>query len=130
MAFIKSTKDILPSFGSPTTSVQRQGVATNVGTVTTTMPASGSFAPTISCGRARVKTVSIVAGGTVQFGGATLTDGTTTVNLMPQQTALAANTLMDFSFDFRSDLNGTSMNLIVIAGTQNSVHDFEVVGNP
>lgn len=130
MSFAKSIKDILPSMGSPTTTVQRQGVATNVGTVTTTMPASGSFSPTMSAGRFRVKTVSIVAGGTVQFGGATVTDGTTTLNVLPQQTALAANVLMDITQEFRCDLNCTSANLIVIAGTQNSVHDFEVAGNP
>lgn len=130
MSFLKSVKDVLPGYGSPTTVVQRQNVATNVGTVTTTMPAAGAFAPTISNGKFRVKTVSIVAGGTVQFGGATLTDGTTTVNILPQQTVLAANVLMDISSDFRTDLNGTSANLVVIAATQNSVHDFEIAGNP
>lgn len=129
MAFVRSIKEILPGMGSPTTYVKREAVATNVGTVSTTMPASGSFAPTIRCGRIRIKTVSIVAGGTVQIGACTATDGTTTVAIVPQQTVLAANTLIDFTAEFCTDLNLTSAALVVIAGTQNSVHDFEVAGN-
>ena len=131
MTFINTVKQVAVGFGTPGVYVKRENVATNVGTVSSAMPASGSFTPTtLSSGRLRMKTVSIVNGGTVQVGGATLTDGSTTVNVCPIQTVLSANVLMDFTAEFVTDLNGTSMALIVIAGTQNSVHDLEVAGNP
>jgi hypothetical protein len=144
MAFLQSLTKNLPSWGTPTVAIKREGVATNVGTVTITVPSAGSFQTptaaagqtvfgtnsTLSSGYFRVKTVSIVAGGTVQLGVCTATDGSTTVALIPQQTALAANTFIDMVVPFRTDLNLTSITITVIAGTQNSVHDVEVVGNP
>jgi hypothetical protein len=131
VTFINSVKQIMPAMGCPTVYVKRENVATAVGTVVTAMPSSGVFAPSpIQSGRVRIKTVSIVSTGTVQQGIVTATDGTTTVTVCPQQTAGAANLLMDFTFEFQTDLNNTSMSITVIAGTANSVHDMEVAGNP
>lgn len=113
-----------------TTFLQRLAVATNVGTVATTLPASGALTPTGSTGVIRVKSASIVATGTVQAGVITATDGTTTVTIMPQQVAGAANALLDLMVEFGTDLNLTSMSATVIAGTANSVHDFELGLNP
>lgn len=131
MAFSNSVVTIHPGMGSPTTYVKRESVATAVGTVTITMPATGAFSPAgIRSGRIRVKTESIVSGGTVQLGVITATDGTTTVSIAPQQTALAANVLMDNTIQFCIDIVATSITVTVIAGTQNSVHSVEVAGNP
>lgn len=131
MTFINSCKQIMPAMGCPTVYVKRENVATNVGTVITTLPAAGAFTPSpIQSGRFRVKTVSVVATGTVQLGIATVTDGVTVVTVSFQQTALAANALMDFTQEFQTDLNNTSMSITIIAGTANSVHDLEVGGNP
>lgn len=131
MTFINSCKQIMPAMGCPTVYVKRENVATNVGTVVTTLPAAGAFTPsTIQSGRFRVKTVSVVATGTVQLGIATVTDGVTVVTVGTQQTALVANALLDITQEFQTDLNNTSMSITVIAGTANSVHDFEVGGNP
>lgn len=131
MTFVNSVKQIMPAMGCPTVYVKRENVATAVGTVAIALPSSGVFAPSpIQSGRVRVKSVSIVSTGTVQFGGCTVTDGTTTVSVCPTQTALAANALMDFTFEFQTDLNNTSATVTVIAGTANSVHDAEIAGNP
>lgn len=131
MAFSNSVASIHPGMGSPTVYQKRESVATNVGTVTITVPASGSFTPAgIRSGRIRVKTESIVSGGTVQLGVITATDGTTTVTVSGQQTALAANTLLDQTILFCIDIVATSITVTVIAGTQNSVHSVEVAGNP
>lgn len=131
MSFSNSIKSIHPGMGSPTVYEKRESVATNVGTVTITVPSSGSFSPAgIRSGRVRVKTESIVSGGTVQAGIFTATDGTNTVTFAFQQTALAANSLMDYTVLFCLDIVATSITVTVIAGTQNSVHSVEVAGNP
>lgn len=131
MAFVRSVKESLPGYGAPTVYVKREGVATNVGTVVTTLPSSGSFTPSpVAAGKIRVKTVSVVSTGTVQLGVMTVTDGTTVLNVNLQQTALAANLLLDIVIEFQTDLNNTSCAVTIIAGTANSVHDFEIAGNP
>ena len=129
MAFINSVKDIHPGFGSPGLYLKREGVATNVGTTNIAMPSAGSFAEAISCGRLRVKTATVAAGGTVQLGAITATDGTTTVTVNPQQNALAANALLDVVLEFRTDLKLTSITVQIIAGVANSTHDVEIAGN-
>jgi hypothetical protein len=129
MAFINSIKDIHPGYGSPGLYLKREAVATNVGTTNIAMPAAGSFAEAISCGRIRVKTATVAAGGTVQLGAITATDGTTTVVISPQQTVLAANALLDMTIEFRTDLKLTSMTIPVIAAVANSTHDVEIAAN-
>lgn len=129
MAFVNSIKDISQGFGSHGQYLKREGVATNVGTVVTTIPAAGGFSPGVTAGRIRVKTVSVVATGTVQLGIITATDGVTVMTILPQQTALAANALLDVTVEYRLDIKATSFSVTIIAGTANSVHDFEVGGN-
>jgi len=133
MAFVNSVKASSIGYGNPGTYAKREAVATNVGTVTITVPSSGTFSsnnngPGVSRGRCRVKTVSIVAGGTVQSGIITATNGTLTATLAPSTTALAADTLLDRTVEFNLDFMATSVTFTVIAGTQNSVHDVEVAG--
>lgn len=130
MSLVKTIKSVLRGFGHATTYVKREGVATAAGTVNITIPASGSFAPTLSNGMVRVKTVSIVSGGTVLIGKITGTDGTTTVTLKPADAAAgAANEKHDRVIPFCTDLDLTSITVTVIAATQDSVHDVEVAGN-
>lgn len=133
MAIVSSIKDALPGYGSPGTYAKREGVATNVGTVVITVPAAGTFlsngnGPGVRRGRVRLKTVSVVAGGTIQAGVITATDGTNLFTISPQQNVLAANILLDMTVDFNMDFLATSISVTVIAGTSNSVHDVEVAG--
>lgn len=131
MAISNTVKRISQGMGSATVYEVRNDVATNVGTVTITLPASGSFSPAgIRSGMVRVKSESIVSGGTVQRGVITVTDGSTSATISEQQTALAANALMDVTIPFNLDIAATSITVTVIAGTQNSVHSVEVFGNP
>ena len=131
MAFAKSVKDILPSFGSPTTTVQRSNVTTNVGATTVTLPASGNFQPTISTGRIRVKSLTIGANATFIITGITGTDGTTTISLYGGDTAAsAAGVGIDRQVSFRCDLNLTSVSVVITVATTNSTCDVEIAGNP
>lgn len=131
MAISNTVKRISQGMGSATSYEVRNDVATAIGTVTITLPTTGSFSPSgVRSGMVRIKSESIVSGGTVQLGVCTATDGTTTVNIQAQEVALAANVLMERTFPFNLDITATSITVTIIAGTQNSVHSVEVFGNP
>lgn len=133
MAFVNSIKTISQGFGSAGTYSKREAVATNVGTVVITIPSAGTFSsngngPGVRTGRIRVKTASLTATGTVQRGVITATDGTSLVTIAGQQTALAADKLLDETIEFCLDFLATSMTVTIIAGTANSTHDVEIAG--
>ena len=130
MAFVKSTRSTLLGLGHAATYVKREAVATAVGATTITLPASGSFAPTLSCGKIRVKTTTVGASSTSIITRITGTDGTTTVNLYGGDTsASAAGYGIDHTIEFMTDLNLTAISVIVTVGTADCTHDVEIAGN-
>lgn len=131
MAFVNTVKQILPGMGSPTTVVQRAAVATNSGATTNiTLPSAGSFAPTISWGKVRAKTVTVGANSTSKVASVTATDGTTTIQLYGGDAAASAvGTGIDETIDFMSDLKLTSITVAITVATANCTHDVEVAGS-
>lgn len=123
MAFIRTVKDIMPGYGSAGQFQKQEGVATNVGTTAVTTTA---FVGTVSAGLIRVKTLAIGAGGTNKVGVITVTDGTTTVQIYAgDAVATAANQGLDEIFEFRSDLNITSITVNIVVAVANGTHDVE-----
>jgi hypothetical protein len=130
MAFVKTIKALLLGLGNAVTSVQRVAVATNVGATTITLPASGSFAPTMSVGKLRVKTNSVGGASTSIVTKITGTDGVTTVDLYGGDVAAStAGTGIDHTYEFTTDLNLTAISVVVTTGVANCTHDVEVAGN-
>ena len=129
MTIINSVKRITPGLGSGTSYASSQNTTTNVGT--TNVVLGNPFTPSpISNGFLRIKTVSVVSTGTVALGPITATDGTNTYTINDATTALPANALMDVTIEFNLDINAISITVPIVAGTANSVHDVEVIGNP
>lgn len=148
MAFVKTLASQFPTIGSPnfagppattlaaggtSATAQAIGVATAAGggsrTVTFT-PFSGPA--TITRGWVRVKTSSINAATTTASFTVSASDGTTTVFLFSQPNLLggaAANQAIDIMFPFMSDLNLTSIAVVVTTATNTASFDIEVACN-
>src|SRR5215469_15665732 len=148
MAFVKTLASTFPTLGSPnfagppattlaaggtSPTAQAIGVATAGGggsqTVTFT-PFSGPG--TITRGWVRIKTSSINAATTSVTAVIKGTDGTTTVFFPPMPNPLpsaAANQAADFMEPFMTDLNITSLIVIVTSATNTATFDIEVAVN-
>lgn len=148
MAFAKTLAGQFPTIGSPNfagppattlagggTSATAQviGVATAAGGGSQTViftPFSGPGF--ISRGWVRVKTSSINAATTTASFTVKGTDGTTTVFLITQANLLpgaAANQAIDVILPFMSDLNLTSVTVIVTTATNTGTFDIELALN-
>lgn len=131
MSLLKSIMAVLPGFGHAGTYQKREGVATNSGGDTTiTVPASGSLTPTLSKGMIRVKTATVGVNATVLLKSVTATDGSTTISLYaPDSAASSAGVGIERVIPFCTDLNLTSISVVLTVGTANCTHDVEVAGN-
>ena len=132
MAFARSVKQVLPSFGSPTTSVQRTNVALTTGSLNVNLPASGNLSPTISFGRVRVKQTTNAVGTNASCNIQSIwgTDGINTVRLYGGDASLAGNgVLIDESVDFVCDYNLTQIIVAINTANNGSNYDIEVAGN-
>lgn len=128
-----------PSFGGPpavtlaaggNTGAFAQAIGVVVNNTTTTVtfntiPGPGFF----RVGWVRVKTTSINAATTVTWK-ATLTDGSTTVQIIPPTATTAANTQIDNIFPFITDLNATSLTVSLTSGVNTATYDVEIAVNP
>jgi len=140
MTFTRRLATIFPGFGQGQmndTLFLNANQALTSGQNTVAVPASGSFSPTISAGKVRIK---VYAGAgtspTLTDIVVTATDGTTTVTF-PQgayhpsvAVSMTTTSIIDFEFDFITDLNLTSFSFkITLAGTSpTATADIEVLG--
>jgi len=120
MTFKNSIADVTIGFGN-CIPVVLQNVALSGTTNTITIPASGSFAPTLSKGYVRVH---VYGGGgtspTVALTSVTFSDGTNTVLIAGNAVAntLSATASCDFLIPFELDINATSCVIVLtLAGT-------------
>lgn len=104
------------------------GVVVNATTTTVTFntfPGSGVFRQ----GLIRVKTTAVNGATTITWK-ATLTDGTTTVQIVPPTATTAAGTFVDNVFPFITDLNANSLTVSLTSGTNTATYDVEVACGP
>lgn len=131
MAFVRTIQSVLPGFGTPSIVVQRTNVTTNTGNTNVTLPATGSFSPSAGTGMIRVKSNVIGVNATCKVALITATDNTTTVQLYAGDAAASsAGVGIDEVFEFVTDLNLTSITVVVNVATNNCTHDVEFAGNP
>jgi sugar (pentulose or hexulose) kinase len=84
----------------------------------------------MSIGKVRVKTNTIGVNSTSIVTKITGTDGVTTVNLFGGDTnASAAGVGIDHEYNFTTDLNLTTISVVVTVATADCTHDIEVAGN-
>lgn len=132
MAIVNKLTTLMPAFGAPTEYITL--LAQNLpATATTTIYALTGFLNFVRSGRIRWKIVP-PAGAAGQVSGVqiTATDGVTTVQLYQDTTTRAAGTNIDFLYSFISELNLTTINVLittVLAGAASTI-DLEVTGNP
>ena len=138
MSFVRRLATIFPAFGQPLsndTVLLRQGVSLTDGANTVTVPSSGSFSPTMSTGRVRVKIYN-GTGTSPAVTKVTLTgtDGTTTETFdtwYPDTSlSLSSTAWFDKVFIFLSELNLTSISCVAtLSGTSEGASmDIEVLG--
>lgn len=131
MAIVNKLTSLMPAFGAPTEYVTLLAQA---------LPATGSatyaltgFVNYVRSGRLRWKIIP-PAGAAGQVTGikVTATDGTTTVTLYQDTVARTASENIDWLYSFISDLNLTTINIVVSVATAGagSTVDVEVTGNP
>lgn len=132
MAIGNKLTTIMPAFGAPTEYVTILAAAV-VNTATTTTYAFTGFLNFVRSGRMRFKIIP-PAGAAGQISGmkVTATDGTTTVTLYMDTTTRTAGENIDWLYSFISDLNLTTVNLLVttVAAGAASTADLELTGNP
>lgn len=139
MTFTNRLATIFPGFGQPQsndTLFLNQNVAlSGTSQQSNTIPSTGSFVPTLSRGKVRVKIYAGI-GTTPTFTDlvVTGTDGTTTVTLFAfhpnAAIALSTTGIVDLEFDFICDLNLTSITIkTTLGGTSpGATMDAEVAG--
>lgn len=138
-AFVRSVKESMPGFGMAANNGSIVGNAQGAGTVTMTIPATGATTPSggtafntnggpaPSRGKGRVRVTAVNAGTAVTSVKITVTDGTTTLVVQPPTGATANGDLVDFSYDFNTDLGITSTTLtVVLTGGTGGTIDWEV----
>lgn len=144
MAFVNTAAKVMYGFGNPVfagppavtlaaggnTGLFAQAIAVVVNATTTTVtfnsfPGNG----VIRQGYIRVKTTAVNGATTITWK-ATLTDGTTTVQIVPPTATTAAGTQIDNLFPFMTDLNATSITVSLTSGTNTATYDLEIAGNP
>jgi hypothetical protein len=130
VTFINTIGTWLVGGGIPTVQVQRINVTTNTGNTTVTLPATGAFAPTtISRGLVRVKSNVVGVNATAKVAKITGTDGTTTEDFyLGDANSSAAGEIIDETYQFQSELNLTSVSVVVNIATNNSTVDVEISG--
>jgi hypothetical protein len=130
MAIVNSCKTLMPAFGNGTeyVSLLAQAVVINA---TTTFALTG-FVNYVRSGRIRIKTTAAPTSSQITGIQITGTDGTTTVSLYQDATARTAAQLMDFLYSFISELNLTTISVLVTAANAGTAQtmDLEIVGNP
>lgn len=139
MTFTNRLAKIFPGFGQPMandTQFLNQNVAlSGTGQQSNTIPSTGSFAPTISTGKVRVKVYAgIGTSPTLVDLLITGSDGTNTVEIAQvhpnSAVVLSSTSLFDEVFDFETDLNLTSITIkTTLGGTSpGATMDAEVAG--
>jgi hypothetical protein len=132
MAIVNKLTTLMPAFGAPTEYVTLLAQAV-VNTATTTTYTLTGFTNYVRTGRIRFKIIP-PAGAAGQITGIqiTATDGTTTVTLYQDSTARAAGTNLDFLYSFISELNLTTVSVLVTTAAVGaaSTADLEITGNP
>ena len=132
MAIVNTLKTLFPTRGVPTEYVAllAQALTRNA---TTTFAFTG-FRNPIRTGAIRLKTIDPpVAATQITAIKITATDGTLTETLYQDAIARTAAEDEDLLFNFLSDLNLTTVNLIITmanAGAADQTADMELVGNP
>lgn len=131
MAVVNKLTVLMPAFGAPTEYVTSLAAALP-NTATTTTYALTGFLNFIRTGRLRFKIIP-PAGAAGQITGikVTATDGTTTVTLYQDTVARTAGENIDWLYSFISDLNLTTVSLLITtaaAGAASTI-DVEVTGN-
>jgi len=130
MSIVNSVKTLFPGFGNATEYVSL--VAQNVPINATTTFALTGFVNYVRSGRIRVKFSAVPASSQITGIEITGTDGTTTEILEYSSAAYPAATLIDKNYEFISDLNLTTISVLITmanAGTAATL-DLEIAGNP
>ena len=129
MAIVNKLTVLMPAFGAPTEYVTLLAQA-QVNASPTTNTLTG-FINYVRSGRVRFKTVPAAGTAAITAVVITGTDGTTTYTLYQDATARTASTNQDFMYSFISELNLTSISVVITLGAgTNSTMDLEVTGNP
>jgi len=125
MTFTNRLEQIMPGWGQPVT-LDTSFLAANTalsgtGQASTTLPSSGSWSPTISKGRGRIKIYSGTGTSpTLTDILVTGSDGTNTVELFVfhpnTAVTLSSTSLLDLLFNFMTDLNLTSITIKTTLG--------------
>lgn len=131
MAILNKLTVLMPAFGAPTEYISLAGQALP-NTATTTTYALTGFLNFVRTGRLRWKIIPPAgAAGQVTGVKVTATDGTTTVTLYQDAVARTAGENIDWLYSFISELNLTTVNLLITtaaAGAASTI-DVEITGN-
>lgn len=147
MAFGSTVSQVSHGFGNPTLGgtvgggvvlagggnvgggAQATGVVVNATTTTVVFNSLQTGTATLSKGWLRVKTTSVNGAATITWK-ATLTDGSTTVQIVPPTPTTAAGTQIDNIVPFMTDLAATSLTVSLTSGTNTATYDVEIAVNP
>ena len=130
MAIVNKLTTLMPAFGAPTEYLTSTAVNLPINATTTTTLTG--FINFIRSGRVRFKTTTAPAAAQITAIKITATDGTNTVTLYQDATARTAAEFEDFLWSFISELNLTSVSILVTLANAGTAYtaDFEVTGNP
>lgn len=142
-AIVRSIREDLPGYGSPSNFGAILTNAVAAGTTTETIPATGattpsggtafntSGGPAPTRGLGRVRITSVNAGTAVTSIKVTVGDGTSTLVVVPPTGACANGDAVDLQYEFHTDLNLTTTSLIVVlTGGTGATIDWEVAMVP
>ena len=130
MAVVNSVKTLFPGLGNATEYVSLIGQ--NVPINATTTFALTGFVNYVRSFKVRFKVTAAGAAGQITGIKITGTDGTTTVTFYQDAVARTAAELVDFLWEFISELNLTTVSVAITmanAGAANTA-DLELAGNP
>jgi len=137
-AFVTSVKDSLPGYGSASCYGVVNTAAFAAGPVTITIPATGATTPSggtafnlnggpaPSRGRGRIRTSSVGGAATLTAVLVAVTDGSTTLNVFGAPAITVAGTVIDWTFEFNTDLGITSVTLTGTLAGAGATFDFEL----
>jgi len=141
MAFLRSVKEASQGYGSSANNGSVVGtVQVGAGTNTVVIPATGATTPSGGTafntsggppptrGRGRLKVTALGGASTTQLT-VTATDGSTTITLFVSPVS-AANALPDWTFEFNTDINITSISFLVTFAVSGGTFDCEVSMTP
>lgn len=129
MAIANKLTVLMPAFGAPTEYLT--SVAVNLPINAATSTSLTGFLNFVRTGRVRFKTTTAPAASVITGIKITGTDGTSTVTLYMDTTTRIATEFQDFLYSFISELNLTTVSVIVTLANAGSAitADFEVTGN-